>query len=338
MSTLKEIASELGVSHTLVSRVVSGRMGNTRVSEKTKQTILKRARELDYQPNRLALALKHGKKGVVGVFLHKVGTRGSELNERFIRAVSDSLWDKKLHLWLRFFEKDEEFLAACTQKLMREVDGLILAGIPHPDLAESILRMESQGLPIVCAFHEQRSHPEITNIQVDHELQAFLATRHLLDKGCRRIARFHRVENRYEGYLRAHREAGVTPDRDLSIDAVRFTYFDGIDCMRRLLETGKKFDGLVTESDAQAAGAIHHLVRAGKIGDFCPMVVGIDDSPIAEDCVIPLTSVTAEMEETARCVVEALGAKLDGEKVSSRLLSARLVERDSTRENRRLGV
>ena len=54
MASLKRIAAELNVSYTLVSKVLSGRLGTTGVSEKTRVRILNKAKELDYVPNRLA--------------------------------------------------------------------------------------------------------------------------------------------------------------------------------------------------------------------------------------------------------------------------------------------
>lgn len=330
MLTLKEIAADLGVSHTLVSRVVSGRMGTTRVSEATRLAILKRAKEVDYQPNRFALALKQGHKGIVGLFVHDVGTRGSELNERFIHAAADALGEMNLRLWLRFFHHDEEFLAACTPSLRREMDGLIVAGIPHPDLTMNLIEIEKEGLPVVCAFHETHPSPLVTNVQVDHAMQAHLATRHLIEMGCRRIARFHRNEDRQLGYLRALEEGGLAFDPALEVEAERYRYADGLNCMERLMGTGRKFDGLVAESDAQAAGAIHYLARTSGLGEFCPLVVGFDDSPIAEDCLVPLTSVTAEMEATAVTAIKALTDKMEGKSTESSLLPASLVVREST--------
>ena len=61
MPSLKSIAAELGVSYTLVSKVLSGRMCSTGVSAATREAILKKAEEVHYQPNHLAVALKRGK-------------------------------------------------------------------------------------------------------------------------------------------------------------------------------------------------------------------------------------------------------------------------------------
>ncbi len=66
MASLKCIASELGVSCSLVSKVLSGRLGTTGVSSKTRQAIVRKAKQLEYVPNRLAVALKADSQGGSG--------------------------------------------------------------------------------------------------------------------------------------------------------------------------------------------------------------------------------------------------------------------------------
>ena len=330
MPTLKEIAADLGVSHTLVSCVASGRMGNTRVSEATRQVIAARIREAGFRPNRLALALKGGHKGYVGVFLHKHGTYGSELNEHFISAISDSLADRGLGLWLGFFTCDREFLEACSHRLLKEIDGLVVAGIPHPELHENLRSLQSEGLPVVCAFAKWKGKQDLPNVCVDFEKQGWLAARHLADLGCRRIARFHCHEWRQRGFLKGLREARIQPVPALMIGSKDFGYQDGLQCIEALVRSGEPFDGISADSDALAAAAVHYLLRTGRPRELWPKIVGNDDSPIARHCAVPLTSVTSEIQERACCVVKTLFDLIDHKKVSSTLVPPRLVVREST--------
>ena len=259
MASLKEIAAHLGVSHALVSRVLNNRMGTTRVSAKMREAIMLRAREVDFQPNPLALALKQGRKGAVGIFIHGVGVEGSEMSLNFIKAAGKSLADLGLNLWLQFFESEEEFRVACNEKLMRKLDGLIVAGMPHPELLDNLRKIEARGLHVVAACHGYVNTDDIVNFQVDHEMQSYLAAKHLLEIGCRRIAHFHVMKLRFDGYLRAHREAVVDPDPRLCLMTCGVSAAAGIDGMENLLSLGVPFDGLCAQSDAQAAGAMQCL-------------------------------------------------------------------------------
>jgi LacI family transcriptional regulator len=330
MPTLKEIAAELGVSHTLVSCVASGKMGNTRVSEATRQMVAARIQEAGFRPNRLALALKGGHKGYVGVFLHKHGSPGSEMNEHFINTISDCLAERGLGLWLRFFTCEREFLDACSTRLIQEIDGLAVAGIPHPELRDKLLSLQKHGLPVICAFAEWKDHQALPNVCVDLEQQGWLAARHLTEAGCRRIARFHCHETRQRGFLKGLREANVKAVPALMIRSEGFGYEEGRKCIETLIRSGVAFDGISADSDALAAAAVNSLLRTGYPVDRWPKIVGIDDSPIAQLCAVQLTSVTSEIRERARCVVNLLFDRMDGKDVSSKRIPPHLVVREST--------
>lgn len=305
-------------------------MGNTRVSEATRQIIAARIQEAGFRPNRLALALKGGHKGYVGVFLHKHGTYGSELNEHFISAISDSLAERGLGLWLRFFTCDREFLDACSNRLLKEIDGLVVAGIAHPELHDNLRSLQSEGLPVVCAFAQWQEKQDLPNVCVDVEKQGWLAARHLTEIGCRRLVRIHCHENRQRGFLKGLEEAGITPVPALMIESNGFGYEEGLQCIDTLVRSGETFDGVSTDSDALAAAVTHYLLRTGRPRDMWPKIVGNDDSPIARHCAVPLTSVTSEIRERARCVVTKLFDRIDGKKISSQLISPQLIVREST--------
>ena len=332
MASLKAIAADLGVSHALVSRVLNNNMGTTRVSQKTREAILSRAKELDYQPNPLAVALKKGRKGAVGVFLHEIGVEGSDLSGRFIQSAGRALADHGLNLWLQFFEKADEFRHACNEGLLRKLDGLIVAGLAHRDLIDSLHNIEAAGLPVVAACHGSMADSLVINFQVDEEIQSSLATRHLLDLGCRHIAHFYTSPMRYSGYLKAHAERGLIPNKNLAVPSTRYSSADGRECMKRLIEAGEFYDGIVTQSDGQAAGALQYLCLSGVPKEKWPKITGIDDSPIARDySLVPLTSATAEMETCAKLAVTAIYDKMEGKQdIQGQLITPRLIIRQST--------
>ncbi|MFV0338138.1 MAG: LacI family DNA-binding transcriptional regulator [Chthoniobacterales bacterium] len=331
MSTLKDIAAELGVSHTLVSCVASGRMGNTRVSEKTRQAILARIEEVGFRPNRLALALKGGRKGYVAVFLHRHGVYGSEMNEQFISAISDSLMKRGLGLWLRFFSEEKDFLEACSERLIREVDGLVVAGSPHPELYDNLCALQGKGVPVVCAFPNLESDTKIPTVYVDFEKQGQLAAQHLVEVGCRRIVRMHAHEMRQKGFLKGLREAGIKKGETLMRQTKDFIYQEALECIDELVRSGEVFDGVSTDSDAQAAAVIHYFLRIGKPRELWPKIVGMDDSPIAKYCAVPLTSITSETRKRAQSSAKVLFDCIDKKGVPpSVVLPPRLVIREST--------
>lgn len=332
MASLKEIAADVGVSHALVSRVLSNRMGTTRVSEKTRQAILTRAKELNYTPNPLAVALKRGRKGAVGVFLHGVGIDGSELSLQFIQEAGRQLAGKGYNMWMQFFEKKDEFMKACNEQLTSKVDGLIIAGLAHNDLLESVEELEKSGLPVVYSCHGELKKYDATNYQVDSEAQCYLTTKHLLEQGCCRVAHLLSMPIRYRGYLRAHEEMGVKPDDALAVAARDYTSKSGYEAIEHLKKNGLEFDGVAAQSDGQAAGVFQYLALHGIPREQWPLVTGVDDSPIARDfSLVPLTSATAEMATCAKLAVDAIHKKIENEAIEQIEVQPKLVIRESTR-------
>lgn len=333
MASLKKIASELDVSYTLVSKVLSGRLGTTGVSADTREAILKKAKELNYTPNRLAVALKAGRKGAVGIFLHHLGSPGSEVSDRLLRGLAEGLEKSRYRMWLRFFQTDEEFLAACDDKLKSEIDGLVVAGVQHSGLISRLRDIDQKELPVVSIFSDtsETARNLTTNVAVDYEEQGFLATKHLLEQGCRRLAHLRTIEKRYRGFVRAHREAKVSVVQSLVIPAERFLAGDGKASVTKLLKSRETFDGIVCQSDAQAAGAVNELIRRGIDVPGEIRVTGIDDSPIAENCIVPLTSVSSGMREAGSKAVECLLEKIGGGKVQPVYIEPELKLRQSSR-------
>jgi LacI family transcriptional regulator len=96
------------------------------------------------------------------------------------------------------------------------------------------------------------------------------------------------------------------------------------------LESGAPFDGIVAASDSQGVGAVRVLLNHGRRIPEEIQITGIDDSPMAEACMVPLTSVTSEMEECGRLAMDMLLKRIAGEPVQPVIINPRLVTRQST--------
>lgn len=114
----------------------------------------------------------------------------------------------------------------------------------------------------------------------------------------------------------------------MSVEAFRVE--DGAFALQSLWRRGVQFDGLVCQSDAQAVGVINELVRQGiRIPDEMK-ITGVDNSPLAESCIVPLTSVSSGMKIAGKTAVEILMRRLAGEAVESIVLPPLLIVRAST--------
>lgn len=332
--SLKRIAEDVGVSYTLVSKVLSGRLGTTGVSQETREAILKRAKELDYRPNRLAVALKRGRTGNVGVFIHPFGTPGTELSEQLLQGIADELSTHDYRMWLRFFIEEQDFLNACDDRLARQVDGLIVAGVQHPRLAERLLKVNETGCPVVASFVSRVMVPGLTNVNVDDEMQGYLAARHLLEQGCRRLVLFHTgTQPRFDGFLRAHQEMGVPVVKELIINERSFHQEKALLAIRKFLKKTKKFDGVATQGDSQALAVIYELLNQGISVPDDVLVTGIDDSPLARACYVPITSASSEIAVAGRKAAAALLERMEGAPSGQVVIQPRLSIRRSTQRD-----
>lgn len=328
-SSLRDVARELNVSFSLVSKVLSGRLGSTRVSAEVKEAILQKAKEMDYRPNPLAAALKQRRKGAIGVLIHPIGERGSEHPSDYLRGLSSGLDEHGLRMWLRFFESDAEFAHHFNLRTRNQVDGLIVAGYPHASIYDMLIKLQSSGLPIVTSF-ERNPIEGVPNVAENMARQCYLTTRHLLARGARRIVHFKNTLPRYEGYLAAHADAGVESDPALVIGCTGFKVAVGAQVIASLLDQGIAFDGVVAQSDHQAVGAINELQRRGKRVPEDVRVTGVDNSPLCEACSVPITSITSEMETIGRTAARLLIKRLNGETPDSIVIEPQLVIRASS--------
>ncbi len=328
--SLKDVAQRAGVSYSLVSKVLRQRMGNTGVRGELREKIIRLANEMNYQPHPLAANFKLGRKGAVGVMLHPFGAPGSGLAEDFLRGVSSSLDMHGLRMWLHFFDADADLLAHISQRIRRDADGLIIAGVPHPATYATIKRLHETGLPVVTMF-EREPIPGVPNVSVDRHAQGYLPTTHLLRHGCRRIAHIVRERHgeRYRGALTAHAEAGIASNTALVFEAENYLANTGAAAVAYWQRTGLTFDAVLTQSDQQAFGAISALTRLGLTVPEQVRVTGVDDSPLAEIAPVPITSVTAEMAAVGRHTVAKLIARLTGTTPASELITPKLVLRTS---------
>lgn len=318
MASLKDIATELNLSIPLVSKVLSGRMGTTGCSEANRQAILAKAEELDYKPNLIARSLRTGRTGSLGVFIHPLGVPGSDLVERMLMGLSSQANTLDQRLWLSFYETDSDFLHRFSKTARAEIDGLLVAGIFHPRLERLFKAVEQNGIPVVTLVKNKATQSEGINVYCDDFQLGYLPTRHLLEKGCRRIAHIRSFDPRYQGYQKALAEFGIPEDPALVYTAIqKFDADTGRETVRHWIRNGVVFDGLVAESDHQAFGAVSELLAQGRRVPEDVKVFGVDDSPICALSPVPLSSVSQQVEEMGSRAVDTIMKCINGEPVES---------------------
>lgn len=333
MASLKDIATELNVSISLVSKVLNNRMSTTNVTPKVAEAIRQKAKEMNFQKNTSAFSLSTGRHDTIGVFFHRHGEIGSALLERMVLGIAERARGKKQKLMLCFFETAEEFFEICKDAHRGSMDGLIIGGLPHKELAERVYEISQSGLPVIT-IQSEPMHLNITNISMTEESIGYAATRHLIDQGCRAIGhiRTPTLEPRYAGYCRAMTEAGLSIDPSWVFDAnnLGFSLSAGEAFARKILSERIPLDGLVAESDHQASGALNVLQAASvRIPDDIKLI-GVDNSPFCSLLPVQLSSVSQKTVKKGTLAVDMMMRLRAGEEVASIVLEPELKIRRSS--------
>ncbi len=331
--SMKDIAERVGVSISLVSKVLSQRLGTTGVSEKTARRIREVAAELGYNRNASALALLRGRHSTLGVYIHRQGMLGSGYIDELLDGIASVAHSHRQRLSLNFYSTAKEILALSKDAHLGTMDGLLLAGIAHSETSERLSAIYRAGLPIVT-LHENPFSPEIPNIGMDQDYVGQLATEHLISRGSRRIAHIVNIGARFEGYQRALRKADILYDPRLIFEVELrgdFSHEVGVAAVRELRARGVEFDAIFAQSDQEGAGCINELSAHGVRVPEDVRVIGVDNAPFCDLLQVPLTSVSQEHRKRGQLAVQAIMALIDNEPVETVSLEPVIYIRESTR-------
>lgn len=337
MVTLQDIANELNVSKSLVSKVLNDRLGTTSVKPEKQELIKATAQRLGYSKNASSVALLKGRHDCIGVFLNFGGTHSSGVAEKFLRGLSDATNKNHKRQSLSFFDTEEDFCELAKGANKGKMDGVLTGDIGLSFMLDTLIDIQ-RNLPVVTMYN-QPIDSSIINVGVNQESVAYMATSHLLEVGCKNIVYLNNhVGNRYEGYQQALRDASVEfdvrrvylPPPDLTGPAA-FSRKTGETAIRYFMDNGIEFDGVVCQSDEEAIGVMHYLLATGRRIPDDVKVIGIDNSPTCDLSIVPLSSIEQHHDTQAYIAADMLFRIIDGEKMDSIVIEPELIVRDSTR-------
>lgn len=288
---LKDIARDLGVSVVTVSKVLRN---HDDISTETRDRVLKRIKELNYQPNLAARALVTGRSHLVGLIVPDlVHPFFAEL----AKGISSVLRSKGYGLVIASSEEDPDLeKQEIGQMLARRLDVLLVASTQWT--VESFRKIEEQQRPYVLV--DRKFTGLAANFVGSDDLEiGRVATQHLLKNGCKRIAylggdHVSTAMERLEGYRSALAGAGLALPADYIL---RRSNFDdagevtGYKAAKELLALPERPDAIFCSNDPIAIGTMSAILDAGlRIPeDIC--IVGVGNFRYASLLRVPLSSV-----------------------------------------------
>lgn len=303
---MKDIAEDLGLSVVTISKVLRD---HPDIAEETRKRVLRRVKELDYHPNLMARSLVTGRSYLIGLVV-------PDLLHAFFaevaKALSAAVRGRGYSLIISSSEEDPKLEAREIQQLMaRQLDALVIASTGS-DLAV-FEKMDREGLPYVL-IDRQLFGLTANFVGIDDEAAGRIATEHLIDQGCQRVAHIRGRSNstglrRFEGYKQALSKRGLPYSDALvvarsSVDTNSSRH--GAEAMRLLLKRKPMPDGVFAYNDPLAIGALNAILEAGLRIPEDIAVIGCGNLHYDGSLRVPLSSI----DQNSRSIGEHTGSIL----------------------------
>jgi DNA-binding LacI/PurR family transcriptional regulator len=345
--TIAHVAQAAGVSKATVSLVLNGRGGPLRISAATREAVADWAVRLGYQPNHAARTLRRRRSNVITLLVWRLSsTYFTEIALGVRAAAERSGYDVNV---VDAGPVDAE-VRALRHMRAGASDGVIVATGYHtrrgPAL-EALRDLAEHGAPLVMLL-DRSPDPRIPSIRIDDELGAYLATRHLVSLGHRRIAHISvlggRIDDddgspqfeRYRGYLRALVEANLTSEPEWIVQGgglMAGGRDSALELLARFPDPRQRPTAVFVYNDLTAVGVLRALYEAGVRVPDDMAVVGFHGLDVGQFTTPALTSVghaRAELGELgASLLLDHIAHQSVGELLAEQVLPVELLIRES---------
>lgn len=262
--SIKDIAIALGVSNATVSLVINGKEKEGRVGFEMAEKIRAKAKELNYEPNNLARSLRIGRSETIGLIV-------ADISNIFFATLAFHIQEyaEKLGYTIVITNTNED-----TSKMgkmihtlqSRQVDGFII--VPTENGEEDIAKLVRSKTPVVLL---DRCFPaiETSHVMIDNYQTSYLATRHLIALGCKKIAlltyknKLHHMTERKRGYVDAVQNANIFDAGLIKEVSYENITEDTTNAINDLLKI-KDLDGIFFSTDSVCVAGIKYMQETDK--------------------------------------------------------------------------
>ncbi|MGW3954844.1 LacI family DNA-binding transcriptional regulator [Streptomyces sp. NPDC004752] len=306
--SITDVAQRAGVSITTVSHVLSGRR---HVAQKTREHVLDIVRELGYEPNQVARSLRTRRSHTLALIIPDITNPFYTSLARGLQDVGAAAGYQVIVCNTDGDPKNEQ--AALKQMVTRRVDGIGFAG--YFNHARAVAPVLTSGIPVVLVGVGTPG-PGIDVLSTDDITAGELATRHLLDRGHRRIGFITGPEregppaDRVTGYRKALTAAHIR-FRNAYVARTGFTREGGTEAMARLLDLSPPPQAVICTNDMVAIGALDTARVRGLRVPTDVAVMGFDDIEAASLISPSLTTVSVRPREQGQGIGRLLLQRLE---------------------------
>ena len=329
--TIHDIARELNISASTVSRSLNDHPGT---NIRTKKLVQKTAKRLNYNFNSLASRLRSGRSNTVGLIVPRIDR---EYFSNVIHSIETNLYERGYHVLIcqsnESFEKEK---ASFRTLIRNNVAGLVISISKEtidPETMESVI---NRAIPVI-QFDRVLKKVSGSKVINDNFGAAYKAVKHMIDEGYSKIAHYagplhiNIFEDRFLGYKRALKDHNIPFAAELVMEN-SLTKEDGEKITAELFNKSDRPEAIFASSDYSALGA---MIKLGEMGFNIPEDVGIcgyANEPFTE--LFGLTSIdqfSAEMGKTiAKTLIESIEEKDTTAIPKTITIEPKLIPRKST--------
>ncbi len=333
--TIKELAKELGISKSTVSRALRD---SSEIGEETKRRVLELARARHYSPNPVALSLLNHRTYSIGVIVPDIA---NPFFSSVIGGIEDVAYQRGYQVMIyQSHDAYEREVSSVRHIASRRADGLLISIASGTKDHEHFRELAEGSIPVVFfdrAVEEIQTH----KVLVDDYGGAFQATEHLIREGCKKIAHIagHMnlaiSRNRAQGYKDALIRYGLEV-REEWILTGEFKHEVGMEAAYQLMALKQRPDAIFAASDRIALG-VHSALR--QLGYRMPgdvALMGFSDLAISSLVDPPLSTMvqpTFEMgQQAAVLLLDLIESKKPPILFETRVLKPELMIRKSSQK------
>ncbi len=327
--TMKDVAKRAGVTQPTVSHVING---TASISKEVTLRVRQAIKELQYRPNALAKGLKTNKSKSVGLIVPDIT---NSYYACIAKQIERLLVQKGYVSFLCCTNYEETSEQKIVDRILRyNVDGVII--LCELINREPMKQLADFNVPTVT-LDDYPCESGVCTVYTDSEMGGYIATKHLIDMGRRKIAylgekiTMKSLRLRFEGYKKALAEANIPLNEDIVILDKELSYhFDtGVKFMRKLADKG--LDAIFASTDIIALGAIRALSEAKMRIPNDIAVIGYDNIPLSDLITPSLTTIAQSDKKSAHALVEQLFLQIAGEEFQKEVrLIPELIIRETT--------
>jgi len=327
--TIEHIAQLAKVSKATVSRVLNN---SPKVTEETREKVMKVIKESGYYPSAMARRLTTNKAETIGLIIPSPQdkTFGNPFYTEILRGFTHQAKIEGYDLLL--FINEHQFNYS---KLFhdRRVDGLLLVGIKRND--KGITQLSKNKFPYILTG--KIDYKEANYVDAENRRGAYQAVSHLINLGHKRIAyiggsfEFVFNQERFEGYLSALRDHNLEYGKELTMESIS-TQESGYEAMRKILKSSSIPTAVFAANDLDAIGAMKAIKDKGLRIPEDISLIGFDDIQLASYTEPSLTTVRQPIYEMGITAISLLVRLIEEkEKRPSRVeMPTQLIIRESS--------